>query len=377
MLRWSRRPRLRFSRASTPRLKRARRRSACFRRVRRQGRRSASFSAVSATHFFGWRAVLLVNPPVIAILVVLMLKFLPVMPQPGKGRPLDLVGALLATSSVSALVYGMNLGEQYGFASMITAAMLAFAVVLLIAFIVNERLVKEPMLPLTIFHDRARRGALVGLFMIGCVISAYVYFVSMYMQQVLDSRFVVDGSCDASSDADDHDVVLFARASCGGEIRHTAGALFCAAAVGLRPVLAEPHNGRRDLSRECSSGLAAVRQRDGSGISRNGACDHVGCAGRDARYRRRTAGDRDAGRLGRWSLDFGDDRSGTQRHAGGRSRRRLQPVVSRRLRHCIVGGIGCSDHDQAEVLGVMRVAAAANIDRTKKDGRRGASRLFN
>jgi EmrB/QacA subfamily drug resistance transporter len=138
------------------------------------------------THFFGWRAVLLVNPPVIAILVVMMLKFLPVMQQPGKGRRLDLVGALLATASVSALVYGMNLGEQYGFTSILTAAMLAFAVVLLVAFVVNERLVKEPMLPLSIFHDRTRRGALVVLFMIGCVIASYVYFISMYMQKVLD-----------------------------------------------------------------------------------------------------------------------------------------------------------------------------------------------
>jgi hypothetical protein len=65
---------------------------------------------------------------------------------------------LLVTDSVAALVYGMSSGQDNGFGSPITILALALTVVLGVAFVFTEMRVKQPMLPLAIFQDRARRG---------------------------------------------------------------------------------------------------------------------------------------------------------------------------------------------------------------------------
>ncbi len=143
--------------------------------------------------FFGWRAVLLVNPPIIVVLILLMLWRLPATaPHPGNRR-VDVAGALLITGSVSALVYGMNSGQENGFGAPLTIVVLATAVVLAVAFVVTELRVGQPMLPLQIFRDRARTGSLVVIALAGMVIVSYVYFTSLYLQRVMRLDALVTG----------------------------------------------------------------------------------------------------------------------------------------------------------------------------------------
>ncbi|MDQ1560904.1 MAG: hypothetical protein QOE85_245, partial [Actinomycetota bacterium] len=126
--------------------------------------------------FIGWRAVLLVNPPVIVILIGLILWRLPSIAPRSGNRQLDVSGAVLITGSVAALVYGMSSGQENGFGSPFTIAALTLTVVLAVAFVFTEMRVKQPMLPLDIFQDRARRGSLIVIALAGMVIVSYVYF---------------------------------------------------------------------------------------------------------------------------------------------------------------------------------------------------------
>ncbi len=153
------------------------------------------------TSYAGWRWIFLVNPPVIAVLVATMARLLPGSrqavpprgpaahpPVPGQAaaRPrLDVTGAVLATASVAALIYGLSQGQQLGFGSPAALAALASAVVLGAAFVIAERRARAPMVPITVFADRARRVALAVTFAVSAVIVAYVYFISLYMQKVL------------------------------------------------------------------------------------------------------------------------------------------------------------------------------------------------
>jgi EmrB/QacA subfamily drug resistance transporter len=139
------------------------------------------------TQFFGWRAIFLVNPPIIAVLAFLVFRYLPA-GNPGAvegSRRIDLPGAGLVTASLALLIYGLSEGEQHGFAAPQPVATLVLAVLIGGLFVAYEKRARTPMVPFTLFADPARRTALMTMLMVGTVLAAYVYFISLYMQLVL------------------------------------------------------------------------------------------------------------------------------------------------------------------------------------------------
>jgi EmrB/QacA subfamily drug resistance transporter len=135
------------------------------------------------TQYLGWRAVFLVNPPLIAIMLALTGR-LPAA-APAGGRRLDYRGAALVTAAIASLIFGLSNGQQHGFARPETIAALALAVLLGAAFIRVELTAPAPMLPLAIFSAAPRRAAVAAMLMIGAVLAGYVYFVSLFLQRVL------------------------------------------------------------------------------------------------------------------------------------------------------------------------------------------------
>ncbi len=134
------------------------------------------------TQYLGWRAVFLVNPPLIAIMLVLV----PRLPsgKPSGGQHLDVRGALLVTTSLAALIFGLSNGQQHGFTTPLTIASLAVALVAAIGFVQTERSVAAPMVPAAIIASSTRRAAVGAMLIIGAVLAGYVYFVSLYLQRV-------------------------------------------------------------------------------------------------------------------------------------------------------------------------------------------------
>ena len=66
-----------------------------------------------------------------------------------------------------------------------TLAALSAAVVLAVAFVLTERRVRTPMVPLGVLADPLRRTALIVMALMGAVVAGYVYFTSLYLQRVL------------------------------------------------------------------------------------------------------------------------------------------------------------------------------------------------
>jgi predicted MFS family arabinose efflux permease len=134
------------------------------------------------TQYFGWRAVFLVNPPLIAIMLMLIGR-LPAS-RPAGGQRIDVLGGLLVTVSIAALIFGLSNGQQHGFTAPVTISALVLAVVLAITFVRVEQTAAAPMLPLAIIADRTRRAAVGAMLLIGAVLAGYVYFTSLYLQKV-------------------------------------------------------------------------------------------------------------------------------------------------------------------------------------------------
>ena len=135
------------------------------------------------TQLLGWRAIFLVNPLLIAPMLVGIQRSVP----PGaaaRGRRLDVRGAALVTASVATLIFGVSHGQQHGFTSSATLIAVTASVVLAIAFVITERIVTAPMLPLSILASATRRAAVEAMLLTGAIVAAYVYFISLFLQRV-------------------------------------------------------------------------------------------------------------------------------------------------------------------------------------------------
>jgi EmrB/QacA subfamily drug resistance transporter len=135
------------------------------------------------TQYLGWRSIFLINPPLVAAMLVLTPRLLK-RDTGSRDVHIDLPGAALLTGALGALIFGLSNGEQYGFGSRLTIAALGAAVLLAIGFVVVERAVTEPMLPRGILSAPVRGAAIGAMLLMGAIIAAYVYFVSLYLQNV-------------------------------------------------------------------------------------------------------------------------------------------------------------------------------------------------
>jgi EmrB/QacA subfamily drug resistance transporter len=136
------------------------------------------------TETLGWEAIFLINVPVGIAVAVAALRLLPAAAPDRSGR-IDVAGALLATGSLVALIYGLVEAPAAGWGSVQTLALLGAASAGLAAFVLLEARLREPLVPLAVFRRRPTVTALALMIAgMGTVLSAF-YFCSLYLQQVL------------------------------------------------------------------------------------------------------------------------------------------------------------------------------------------------
>jgi hypothetical protein len=107
--------------------------------------------------------------------------------EPGdtaRGR-VDVAGAVTVTGSLMLAVYAIVNGNDTGWTSARTLGLLGGAVALAAAFLVVERRVVAPLVPLALFRIRSLATANgLGVLMAGGMF-AYFFFSALYMQEIL------------------------------------------------------------------------------------------------------------------------------------------------------------------------------------------------
>jgi EmrB/QacA subfamily drug resistance transporter len=137
------------------------------------------------TQGLGWRWVFLVNLPVIALGLVVAPALIRESRDPAAAARLDVLGAVTVTGGLIALIYGLTHAEDAGFASAVTIAAVAVAVVLLAAFPVVERRVTEPLAPPAVFRSPELVGSNLVAFTLTAVTSSAGLLATLFLQQVL------------------------------------------------------------------------------------------------------------------------------------------------------------------------------------------------
>jgi predicted MFS family arabinose efflux permease len=104
---------------------------------------------------------------------------------PGVPRRLDVAGALVATASLVALIYGLVDADSAGWGSAQTLGLFAVAAGGIGAFVAIESRTEEPLVNLSVFRQRPTVAALVLMMTgIGTLFSGF-FFSSLYLQEVL------------------------------------------------------------------------------------------------------------------------------------------------------------------------------------------------
>ncbi|MDX2878929.1 MFS transporter, partial [Streptomyces ipomoeae] len=133
---------------------------------------------------FWWGAIFLVNLPVAALGLVAVVALVPESKNPRGDRP-DLLGALLSTIGMTALVYAIISGPEHGWTSGPVLATAAVAVVVLAAFAYWESRIPYPMLDLHFFRDRRFTGAVAGAVLITFGMGGALFLLTQHLQFVL------------------------------------------------------------------------------------------------------------------------------------------------------------------------------------------------
>lgn len=131
----------------------------------------------------GWRWVLLVNVPIGIALWVLAAKTLAPATTHERQR-IDLLGAVTVTLAVGAFTYAISRAES-GWGSSSAVVGLLAAVAFVVLFIVAEQRAAQPLIPLGIFRHRNLVVGNLTIAAIGAVMTATVYFLSLYEQRIL------------------------------------------------------------------------------------------------------------------------------------------------------------------------------------------------
>ena len=167
-----------------------------FQDPRERGRAFGVFGSVAAgggavglilggvlTEYLSWRWCLYVNLVFAAIAVAGALAYIRTSSPASRPR-MDWIGAVLACAGLFGIVFGFSHAETAGWTAPLTLGALIGGAALLAGFVVAERRVRHPLLPLRVIVDRTRGGSYVAVGISGIAIFGTFLFLTYYLQVV-------------------------------------------------------------------------------------------------------------------------------------------------------------------------------------------------
>jgi EmrB/QacA subfamily drug resistance transporter len=133
------------------------------------------------TEYLSWRWCLYVNVVLAVVAVAGAMRLLVGHPR-DRGVHIDWPGTVLVVAGLVAVVYGLSEAETKGWGAATTDVLLPAGVILLVAFVLTERRVGHPLLPLRIVLNRFRGGAYLAIGLSAIGIFGIFLFLTYYLQ---------------------------------------------------------------------------------------------------------------------------------------------------------------------------------------------------
>ncbi|TMB65306.1 MAG: MFS transporter [Chloroflexi bacterium] len=124
------------------------------------------------TDNLGWRWVFYVNLPVGLLGVLVVAGFLPFVRTKASWRDIDFVGSGALAAGLIPVLVALSVAKDQGWSSVEVLGLLSFGLAMLVAFFIIEQRVKEPIVPFTLFKNRAFAVSMVvGFFAAASILS--------------------------------------------------------------------------------------------------------------------------------------------------------------------------------------------------------------
>jgi len=138
------------------------------------------------TNYVSWRWIFFINVPIGLLALAAARMVLAPDGSTSERHRLDLFGALIGTSGLVLVVYGITQTAIYGWGSPRVLVPIAAGLLALCAFVIVERRVAaEPILPLGLFKIRSLSASNAAVFLVSSSMFATWFFMTLYLQNVL------------------------------------------------------------------------------------------------------------------------------------------------------------------------------------------------
>ena len=136
-----------------------------------------------AVESFDWRAVFWINPPIIAVAMLLTVLLVP-NSRDEQERPMDPVGAALSVAALGSILYAIIEGPSLGWGSKEVMGLGALGLMLTVVFVRWERQADYPMLPIEFFLNRGFTLGLVAISLAFFVMFSFMFTQMLHFQLV-------------------------------------------------------------------------------------------------------------------------------------------------------------------------------------------------
>ncbi|RII13451.1 Antiseptic resistance protein [Streptomyces sp. YIM 130001] len=133
---------------------------------------------------FWWGSIFLINIPVALIGLAAVSRLVPETKNPQGDRP-DILGAVLSTLGMVAVVYAIISGPEHGWSSARVLVPVVVGVIALFAFARWELHVPYPMLDMSFFRSRRFNGAIAGGLLVALGMAGSLFLLTQHLQLVL------------------------------------------------------------------------------------------------------------------------------------------------------------------------------------------------
>ena len=131
-----------------------------------------------------WRAIFLINIPLVVATLALVLVALPAHQQSKERVGVDVVGGILCVLGLGGPVFALIEAPERGFSDPLILVTLVGGIVFFVLFVVWEQRAPAPMLPLRLFRLRNFTFANVETFVVYAALSTLTFFLTLFLQEI-------------------------------------------------------------------------------------------------------------------------------------------------------------------------------------------------
>jgi EmrB/QacA subfamily drug resistance transporter len=132
-----------------------------------------------------WRWIFVLNVAFAILIAILALRSTPESRDPSAPRRVDLPGAVLTATGLTAITLALIQGATWGWGSAAIICLLAVGLLSFVAFAVVERRTENPLVDFDFFKRRNFTGATTTIFVIDFSFGAMLFFLPEYFQDIL------------------------------------------------------------------------------------------------------------------------------------------------------------------------------------------------